>query len=108
MLSGFFVGVPRQQSVKSYRFLSNSNVCKSLKINTLYNFNNYQTNHANFKLSRQKHAKKFGSVLSILYLCKRVKKTGVKATDIDRSNYEFDIDSLIKEYQDSKIIPRTL
>jgi len=32
------VGVLGQQSVKSYRFLSNSNVCKSLKINALYNY----------------------------------------------------------------------
>ena len=34
----FSVGVLGQQSVKSYRFLSNLNVCKSLKINALYNY----------------------------------------------------------------------
>jgi hypothetical protein len=38
ILATSFVGVPGQQSVKFYRFLSNSNVCKPLKINALYNY----------------------------------------------------------------------
>jgi hypothetical protein len=38
IMTSSLVGVPGQQSVKFYRFLSNSNVCKPLKINALYNY----------------------------------------------------------------------